>query len=93
LLRSARLFGPRAFRNFDFVGAIAGYLKDGRFPDRAVLAKEAFEAATAEMTTGTVGRAQTLKGWFVLVKDKRQCLRSGFARTAAGNKIPGRRAA
>ncbi len=52
-------------------GAIAAYLKDGRFPDGAVLVKEVFETATAEMTTGTVSRAQTLKGWFVLVKDSK----------------------
>jgi hypothetical protein len=50
-------------------GTIAAYRKDGRFPDGAVLVKEVHEAATGQMTTGTVSRAETLKGWFVMVKD------------------------
>jgi hypothetical protein len=50
-------------------GTIAAYRKDGRFPDGAVLVKEVFQAATAPMTTGTVSHADTLKGWFVMVKD------------------------
>jgi hypothetical protein len=35
-------------------GTIAAYRRDGKFPDGAVLVKEVFEAATGEMTTGTV---------------------------------------
>lgn len=50
-------------------GAIAAYRKDARFPDGSVLVKEVFETATEPMTTGTVSHAQTLKGWFVMVKD------------------------
>ena len=50
-------------------GAIAAYRKTGRFPDGAVLVKEVFATTTAPMTTGTVSRAQTLQGWFVMVKD------------------------
>jgi Cytochrome P460 len=50
-------------------GTIAAYRKDGRFPDGAVLVKEVFQAATGQMTTGTVSRAGTLMGWFVMVKD------------------------
>ncbi|MGY4315052.1 cytochrome P460 family protein [Bradyrhizobium sp. JR3.5] len=50
-------------------GAIDAYRKDKRFPDGAVLIKEVFKAATSEMTTGTVSRADVLKGWFVMVKD------------------------
>ena len=50
-------------------GVIDAYRKDKRFPDGAVLVKEVFKAATSEMTTGTVSRADTLKGWFVMVKD------------------------
>jgi hypothetical protein len=50
-------------------GAIAAYQKTGRFPDGTVLVKEVFGTATASMTTGTVSRLETLKGWFVLVKD------------------------
>jgi len=52
-------------------GAVAAYRKDGRFPDGAVLVKEVFSAATKSMTTGTVSHEDTLKGWFVMVKDSR----------------------
>ncbi len=50
-------------------GTIAAYRKNGRFPDGSVLVKEVFDAATAPMTTGTVSRAGTLRGWFVMVRD------------------------
>src|SRR5215510_15494532 len=50
-------------------GTVAAYRNDGRFPDGAVLVKEVFVTGTAEMTTGTVSHAETLKGWFVMVKD------------------------
>ena len=50
-------------------GAIEAFRRDGRFPDGAVLVKEVFKTATREMTTGTVSRADELKGWFVMVKD------------------------
>jgi hypothetical protein len=50
-------------------GTIAAYRNDGRFPDGAVLVKEVYQAATGQMTTGTVSRAETLKGWFVMLKD------------------------
>ncbi|QOG21566.1 MULTISPECIES: cytochrome P460 family protein [Bradyrhizobium] len=50
-------------------GVIDAYRRDKRFPNGAVLIKEVFNAATSEMTTGTVSRADTLKGWFVMVKD------------------------
>ena len=52
-------------------GTIAAYRKDGRFPDGSVLVKEVFEAATGGMTTGKVSHAQTLKGWFVMVRDSK----------------------
>ncbi len=52
-------------------GTTAAYRKDGHFPDGTVLVKEVFEAATAPMTTGTVSHAQTLKGWFVMVRDSK----------------------
>src|SRR5262245_60200453 len=48
---------------------IAAYRQDGRFPDGAVLVKEVFQAAPASMTTGTVSHAETLKGWFIMMKD------------------------
>jgi hypothetical protein len=41
---------------------IAAYLKDKRFPDGSVLVKEVFQTETGKMMTGTVSRAQTLKG-------------------------------
>ena len=50
-------------------GTIEAYRKDGRFPDNTVLVKEVYQAATAQMTTGAVSRADTLKGWFVMAKD------------------------
>ncbi|WP_298240344.1 cytochrome P460 family protein [uncultured Bradyrhizobium sp.] len=50
-------------------GTIDAYRKTKRFPDGAVLIKEVFKSATAEMTTGTVSRADVLKGWFVMMKD------------------------
>jgi hypothetical protein len=50
-------------------GTIVAYRRNGSFPDRAVLVKEVFEAATGKMTTGTVSRAETLKGWFVMARD------------------------
>ena len=50
-------------------GGIAACRKGGHFPDGAVLVKEVFEAATAEMTTGNVSHAEKLKGWFVMFKD------------------------
>ena len=50
-------------------GTIEAYRKDGRFPDSTVLVKEVYQAATAQMTTGAVSRADTLKGWFVMAKD------------------------
>ena len=52
-------------------GSIGAYRKDGHFPDGAVLVKEVFETATAQMTTGTVSHAEDLKGWFVMMRDSR----------------------
>ena len=52
-------------------GVIAEYRKKGDFADGAVLVKEVFQAQTAQMTTGTVSSAGTLKGWFVMVKDSK----------------------
>jgi len=62
-------------------GVIAGYRKDGRFPEGSVLVTEVFEAATEEMTTGAVSRSQALKGWFVMVKDSKN--------SHSGNKLWG----
>jgi Cytochrome P460 len=50
---------------------VAAYRKNGRFPDGSVLVKEVFQAATGQMTTGAVSRADILEGWFVMVKDRK----------------------
>jgi Cytochrome P460 len=50
-------------------GTIEAYRKDGHFPDGTVLVKEVYRTATKELTTGTVSRADQLKGWFVMVRD------------------------
>jgi hypothetical protein len=50
-------------------GTIAAYRKNGHFPDGTVLVKEVFKTTTQSMTTGTVSSADTLVGWFVMVKD------------------------
>jgi Cytochrome P460 len=50
-------------------GTVTAYRKDGRFPDGTVLVKEVYQTSTGQMTTGTVSRADTLKGWFVMMKD------------------------
>jgi Cytochrome P460 len=63
-------------------GTITAYRKNGHFADGSVLVKEVFEATTGAMTTGTVSHAQTLKGWFVLVKDSKN--------SHPGNKFVGR---
>ncbi len=52
-------------------GTTAAYHKSSHFPDGTVLIKEVHEASTAPMTTGSVSHAQTLKGWFVMVKDSK----------------------
>ena len=62
--------GSRELHNvYATPGTIAAYHTGGRFPEGTVLIKEVYEASTSPMTTGTVSHAQTLKGWFVMVKD------------------------
>jgi hypothetical protein len=50
-------------------GTITAYRKDGQFPDGAVIVKEVYRAATGQMTTGTISHADSLVGWFVMMKD------------------------
>lgn len=50
-------------------GAVEAYRRAGHFPDGTVLVKEVFDAKTASMTTGKVSHPETLKGWFVMVRD------------------------
>jgi len=52
-------------------GTISAYRQDGQFPDGSVLVKEVFETTTGAMTTGNVSHAKTLKGWFVMMKDRK----------------------
>jgi hypothetical protein len=52
-------------------GTIAAYRKDGQFPDGAVLVKEVYRATTVAMTTGTISHADSLRGWFVMVRDSK----------------------
>src|SRR5215470_5279151 len=52
-------------------GTIATYQTDGHFPDGTVLVKEVFRAATRKLTTGIVSHAESLKGWFVMVKGEK----------------------
>src|SRR3546814_2906124 len=56
-------------------GTVDTFQKSGQFPDDAVLVKEVYEAATGQMTTGMVGYAETLKGWFVMVTEDRKSTR------------------
>jgi len=51
--------------------AAAVYQKTRKFPDGTVLVKEVYGTQTSDMTTGTVSHADTLKGWFVMVKDSK----------------------
>ena len=52
-------------------GAVAAFRANGHFPDGAVLVKEVYQTATSPMTTGTVSHAETLAGWFIMVKDSK----------------------
>jgi hypothetical protein len=60
-------------------GAVEGYLKSGHFEDGAILVKEVFGAKTTEMTTGTVSHADSLKGWFVMIRDAKNTAHPGNA--------------
>jgi Cytochrome P460 len=52
-------------------GTIEGFRKTGHFQEGAVIVKEVYDAATKEMTTGTVSREDKLAGWFLMVRDTR----------------------
>jgi hypothetical protein len=52
-------------------GTVAAFRQTGQFADGATLVKEVIEASTGNMTTGTVSHADKLKGWFVMVKDRK----------------------
>ncbi|MBU1374925.1 MAG: cytochrome P460 family protein [Alphaproteobacteria bacterium] len=63
-------------------GTAAAYRRTGQFPDGAVLVKEVFETATGPQTTAPiVSHEETLKGWFVMVRDR--------GNTHPGNKLWG----
>lgn len=48
---------------------VAAYRKTGKFPDGAILVKELLSTKTEDMTTGTISRAHSVAGWFVMIKD------------------------
>lgn len=50
-------------------GAIVTYRNQGAFPDGTVLVKEVFASRADTMITGLVSHADTLQGWFVMVRD------------------------
>lgn len=50
-------------------GTLSAYTATGDFPEGTVLVKEVWKATTERMTTGSVSRASTLDGWFVMVRD------------------------
>ena len=52
-------------------GTIDAYRKGAHFPDGTVLVKEVYRAATEPMTTGTISHANSLRGWFVMVRDSK----------------------
>lgn len=56
---------------------LEAYLKDGKFPDGAMLVKDVFATKTEPLTTGTVSYAGQLAGRFVMVKDGAGKLGSG----------------
>jgi hypothetical protein len=81
-VEAARGQGPKELHLvYASPGAIDAYRESGRFPDGTVLVKEVFRAATGQMTTGTVSHAESLKGWFVMMK--------GEGGRYAGNKLWG----
>lgn len=49
--------------------AVDAYRQTGSFPSGTVLVKELFNGHTAELTTGTATRADSVAGYFVMVKD------------------------
>lgn len=49
---------------------VDAYRQTGAFPDGAVLVKDVFATKTEALTTGVASYADTLKGRFVMVKDK-----------------------
>jgi hypothetical protein len=62
-------------------GTIEAFRQTGKFPDDAVLIKEVFDTATAQMTTGNVSHVDKLQGWFVMQKDSKN--------SHSGNKLRG----
>ncbi|MBR0750179.1 cytochrome P460 family protein [Bradyrhizobium japonicum] len=52
-------------------GSVAAYRTTGKFSDGSILVKEVYDAATSDMTTGTVSHQDLLKGWFMMVKDSK----------------------
>ncbi|MBK0401320.1 cytochrome P460 family protein [Limibaculum sp. M0105] len=49
--------------------AVEAYLRDGEFPQGAVIVKDVWSTRTEELTTGTASYAGELEGRFVMVRD------------------------
>ena len=48
---------------------LAAFLKDGKFPDGAVLVKEVRSTSNSKLTTGEAAYGADIKVWFVMIKD------------------------
>src|SRR6266849_6344300 len=70
-------------------GTIAAYRESSHFPEGALLVKEVFDAATGKMATGTVSRAEKLKGWFVMMLKGWFVMMKDTKGRYAGNKLWG----
>lgn len=50
---------------------LAAFLKDGKFPDGAVLVKEVRSTSNSTLTTGEAAYGSDIKVWFVMIKDSK----------------------
>ncbi len=50
---------------------LAAFLKDGKFPDGAVLVKEVRSTSNSKLTTGEAAYGADIKVWFVMIKDSK----------------------
>jgi len=50
---------------------LAAFLRDGKFPDGAVLVKEVRSTRNSKLTTGEAAYGADIKVWFVMIKDSK----------------------
>ena len=50
---------------------LAAFLKDGKFPDGAVLVKDVRSTSSSKLTTGAATYGAGVKVWFVMIKDSK----------------------